>query len=526
MEQRPAEHYIRVCRQRSEADWEHAPLPFKIYRNCPIIPLSSETLECLAYDHSQGFTQSLGLLLHDIYGIHRVVHFADYLDNRDYAAPNTPVSATHRYPLSLGRAVASGGALYPGEAYLLVGPNQGLAAGLYHYDPAHHALNLLRKGDLTEVLVDGLAQPPESQPGYALVLSSAFWKNAHKYQEFSYRLEALDVGCLLAQVQLVAERYGLKPALHFRYLDHAMNRLLGVNSTEESVYAIITLEAALPEATPFRSRDSARAVPHPYPGAEPPETLEQYVALSRWPLLDATHRAALIESRAEFGVLGAMPPLVPPESVDLAFELPEVKYTFSRGDVGRRHSSHPLQFRPRPLTREQLAMLLEMGLRGYRGDLEGEVPMLAHTLLYCVINHVEGIPPGIYVYDATQHLLRQIRACEVHQILQATQIGPWVNAANLSLCMIPVGNYAAGFQVYGDRWYRIQNMEAGMITQRMYLAAAAAGLGCRASLTYRDEAADALLGLPDGYTCLIQVFISPLESAAQEFGRYERFITW
>jgi len=35
---------------------------------------------------------------------------------------------------------------------------------------------------------------------------------------------------------------------------------------------------------------------------------------------------------------------------------------------------------------------------------------------------------------------------------------------------------------YGNRWYRMQNMEAGIIAQRLYLAAAALKLGCRASL--------------------------------------------
>ncbi|HEY1388691.1 MAG TPA: SagB/ThcOx family dehydrogenase, partial [Ktedonobacterales bacterium] len=248
--------------------------------------------------------------------------------------------------------------------------------------------------------------------------------------------------------------------------------------------------------------------------------------LSRWPLLEAIHRESHIQARTDLGTSGAITPLALPATADLAFELPAMKHKHARVDAGSRRSSWPVQFRPRPLTLEQLALVLQSGQRGYRGDLDGEVPMLVHTLLYCVINHVEGIPPGIYAYDAPQHLLRQIRAGEFHQALQATQAGLLVNAANLSLCVIPVGNYMSGFRAYGDRWYRIQNMEAGMIAQRMYLAAAATGLGCRASLSYRDEAADALLGLPEGYTSLLQVLISPLDSAAQEYGRHDVPITW
>jgi SagB-type dehydrogenase family enzyme len=143
-----------------------------------------------------------------------------------------------------------------------------------------------------------------------------------------------------------------------------------------------------------------------------------------------------------------------------------------------------------------------------------------------VINHVEGIPSGIYLYEPEQRLLRLVRAGECHQALQATQAGSWVNVTNLSLGIVPVGNYAAGFAVYGDRWYRIQNMEAGMVAQRLYLAAAASGLGCRASLSYSDAAADALLGLPEGYTSLIQILLSSQDPAAQERGRYELSISW
>jgi SagB-type dehydrogenase family enzyme len=522
MEVRPAAAYIRVCRQRSNPDWDHAPLPFKFYRDGPRIPLSRETLEALAHDDAL-LPRSLGLLLHEIYGMVRAVHYADDVQGLSEDKPIATASAARPYTLRLGRTVASGGARYPGELYLLTGRGQAHAAGVYHYDPAHHALDLLRAGDFAGALLDGLAQPPESRLEYALLYSAVPWKNAFKYQEFSYRLLALDIGCLLAQTQVIAEQHTVEPTLHLRFLDHRMNDLLGLDSLAESVYAIMTFEAPSAQLAP---RQAPQAFREPSADTALPETLERYEPLSRWPLLEAVHRASQIQTHTVMREQGALSPLARPAASDVALQLPAVVYRYARGHAGRRRSSDPVQFRPRPLTIEQLALLLQVGYRGYRGDLDRQAPTLAHTLLYCVINHVEGIPSGIYLYEPEQRLLRLVRAGECHQALQATQAGSWVNVTNLSLGIVPVGNYAAGFAVYGDRWYRIQNMEAGMVAQRLYLAAAASGLGCRASLSYSDAAADALLGLPEGYTSLIQILLSSQDPAAQERGRYELSISW
>jgi SagB-type dehydrogenase family enzyme len=530
MEQRPAEVYRRLCRQRAESDWEHAPLPFKLYRDCPRIPLGAETLEALSRDGGHAPSFSPGLLLHDIYGMVRVIHQAHDVASTVEDTPLAMARPTRPYSFRLGRVVASGGALYPTELYLLVGPGQSLAAGLYHYDPAHHALDRLRAGDFTHTFLDGLAEPPRSRVEYALLFSAAFWKDAFKYQEFSYRLQGLDIGCLLAQAQLVAEQRQLEPTLHYRFVDQRMNHLLGLDSLKESVYAIMTFEGTLARLSSRRTPKDVREASSDTIDTMQLRTLEQYEPLSRWPLLEAVHRASQREARTDLYAQGALAPIARPVTSDLAIELPAAPYRYARSDAGRRRSSWPVQFRPRPLPLEQLALLLQVGHQGYRGDLGGETTSLAHTLLYCVINHVEGLSPGIYRYevDQEQHrrLLRLVRAGEFHQALQAAQIGSLVNAANLSLCIIPVGDYAAGFSVYGDRWYRMQNMEAGMIAQRLYLAGAARGLGCRANLTYRDEATDSLLALPEGYTSLIQFMVSPVDAAAQEGGRCEIPITW
>lgn len=525
-EQRPAERYIHVCRERTEPDWEHAPLTFKRYNTCARVPLSAETLTALARNQDQrSALGSLGLLLHEIYGVTRIQYQEeidrDLSDEKNLAATNLAPSS---YPFSSGRSVASGGARFPGELYVLVGPGQNLASGLYHYDPAHHILNLLRAGNFVPVLLGVLAQPPETQPAYTLLFSILFWKDAFKYQEFSYRLQSLDLGCLLAQAQIVTEHAAWRPALHFRFLDRKLNQLLGLSQLEESVYAVITLDA---DHSVSRGEQELPPEPATLLAHELPARLGHYETLHCWPLLEAVHRASCRETQADRDIIQKLPSLsLPASASEPVIELPEVTYTYRRLHASRRFSAQPLRFRSQPLTLRQLALLLQTAQRGYNGDLGGEMPGLAHTLLYCVINQVEDVPPGIYAYRGEQHRLQLIRPGDFQQVFQLTQTGADVNMRNLSLCMIPVGNYARGFPVYGDRWYRMQNMQAGMMVQRLYLAAAMSELGCRASLSYHDKQMDMLLSLPEDYTALIQVLISPLSATAYNWGWYRQMLTW
>jgi SagB-type dehydrogenase family enzyme len=147
---------------------------------------------------------------------------------------------------------------------------------------------------------------------------------------------------------------------------------------------------------------------------------------------------------------------------------------------------------------------------------------LQHSLLYCVVNRVQNIPAGIYWYHPQKHVLQVVRAGEVGRALQTAQRGIMHNLSTVSACLFPVANYKRGFAVYGDRWYRMQNMEAGIMVQRIYLAAAAHRLGCRATLGYQVPKMDELLCLTEGNTSLIEVMIGPAQPAYQQ---YEQSLT-
>src|SRR6185503_1755400 len=228
-------------------DWGDAPGVFKLYRGRPRLSLSDATDEApVESDHGStswtgGLTRpQLGQLLSDAYGLTR----------QRWTAVNAlrRVIGTRGAALTGGRAdldtstlrpVASGGARFPAELYLVAGADTSVPAGVYHYDVAHHALVTLRDGDCTPMLAACLGAADAPRPALTILLSIFFWKNAFKYGELCYRLCSLDAGALLGQV-LAAGRHA-QPAVRYQFLDRPLDELLELDPAQESVYAAISI---------------------------------------------------------------------------------------------------------------------------------------------------------------------------------------------------------------------------------------------------------------------------------------------
>ena len=142
---------------------------------------------------------------------------------------------------SYRRFVPSGGALYPNELYVYL-KIEDLPVGVYHYDVAHHRLVLLREGNFDSYIARALGNRCDMSACFGTVfVSTMFWKNFYKYNNFAYRLQGLDAGVLIGQLLEVAKRFGFASGVYFQFLDRAINHLLGLSEEEESVYAVIPL---------------------------------------------------------------------------------------------------------------------------------------------------------------------------------------------------------------------------------------------------------------------------------------------
>ncbi len=108
-----------------------------------------------------------------------------------------------------GRGTASGGGLYPVEIYWAAGPNGPLPAGLYHYASQHHAMERLLAGDPTAQVRAALGPDAAGDTDQFLLLSVKLWKNAFKYNSFSYHVVTTDIGTLVGTWNVWARSRGL-----------------------------------------------------------------------------------------------------------------------------------------------------------------------------------------------------------------------------------------------------------------------------------------------------------------------------
>jgi SagB-type dehydrogenase family enzyme len=351
----------------------------------------------------------------------------------------------------LCRPVPSGGAYFPAEAYLGWTGSPRLGPGLYHYDAVHHALEQVREGNTFDRPV--------------LLLTCRVWKNAQKYGNFGYRLGCVDVGVLVGQVLGAGRRASL-------LLDVAgADRLLGLDSTVESSYAMVVADGPDPLASTAVEAGTL---------ADRGLDLDRQLVPLVHPDTVALHRAA-----------SAAPPVTgtgAPGGAVLAV-LPWLSRGGSAAD-----------FQPGRLCRDQLVTVLAAAAKPALTDVTA-----APLSLWCVVTAADGVAPGAYRFDDGRLVPCGVAdaACRLMDVVP--NLDPRMLFGGASVFV--VGGYDAGVADVGARWYRVVNMLAGMAVQRVYRAAAAEGLGARACLGYDAPRVDALLGLPSDQTALAQVLV-------------------
>lgn len=492
-----------------QVDWEDAPLPYKLYRGLPVFPFSAEVPLALAGRDKPAPVSSreIGHFLWYVYGLGQLSQSVPALDSGEQAVGSMQ---------SYRRFVPSGGSLYPSELYVYLKMND-LPAGVYHYDVAHHRLVALREGNFDSYLTRALGTGCDMEACFgAVFVSTMFWKNFFKYYHFAYRLQGLDAGVLIGQLLEVAKRFGIATGVCFQFLDRAVNHLLGLSDQEESVYAVIPLSTE-PARTWFaRGNDKERDLTATELCKELAVVQHDHYVRSRnikeYPMLIKMNEASKLESLASFRQIGWEQKNVSRKSEAVA--LPRVKrLSYDLATVCRKRYSPEKDFVLSMVSQVQLATLLQETTASfsYRNDVDGanEEPDPRVKLYGCLYN-VEGIPDGAYCYDSVSHALLPMRHGDQRRILQQGMSMDNVNLFQVPLCFHVAGSKDHLQTALGYRGYRIQQMEAGMLVQRILLAASAISMGGHPLLGYDADICDEIYKMtPLGKTSLIQVPVGP-----------------
>lgn len=132
------------------------------------------------------------------------------------------------------RFYPSAGGKYPLEAYLIVkNKSENLPAGVYHYDPVDHVLQILPSDEKFSDFSKLTGQENLHNAGAAILITGVMSRVIPKYGERSYKYALIEAGAAMQSMCLVAasEKITVTPVslLHDMYVE----RLLHIDGTNE-----------------------------------------------------------------------------------------------------------------------------------------------------------------------------------------------------------------------------------------------------------------------------------------------------
>ncbi|WP_283152619.1 SagB/ThcOx family dehydrogenase [Guptibacillus hwajinpoensis] len=481
-----------------EVNWDDAPLPFKIYRHLPEYALAHDVPFAIQESsfHPTPDLKTIGYFLWYVYGLSQISQTAFPSDKGGESTET--MQSFRRFP-------PSGGGLYPSELYLYLKLDE-LPNGIYHYDVAHHRLLLLRKGHFDSYLSSALGSSSHLSSCFgAVIITTMFWKNFFKYNNFSYRLQGLDAGALIGQLLEVSKCFRFYPKVHFQFLDSAINHLLGLEELEESTYAVIPLSKhnIVHEEAPGEC--SAVELVKEIPKIKPTHYQRSQNVLP-FPEIAQLHHATLLEST---GLIRGLKKSEEKFEDKPKIALPKAReITKDLAHVCQNRYSPEMDFNGQRIDQIQLASLLKEStdFYAYANDLDKEENQLPRVSIYGCFYHVEGIPNGAYRYDPTSHSLLTIKEGDFRLDLQAGMSLHNVNLHQVPICLHLVGDRTYHKAELGYRGYRIQHMEAGMLLQRLLLTASALGMNGHPLLGFDINGCDDIYELEAAQkTTIIQI---------------------
>jgi SagB-type dehydrogenase family enzyme len=381
------------------------------------------------------------------------------------------------------RTAPSAGALFATELYVAARAVDRLAAGLWHYDAEANALENLRSGVLEGSALGLGADVVPGDVSTLVVATAVFGRTAHKYRDRTYRYVLVDLGHALENLRVAAQQVGVRAELAAHFDEPRAAATLGVDQSQEGVLAVVVL----------RRQQAARPAPTDRNAAAPAWQPAAVSAPGSAPLslTEAMHQASSLRASVPQTRAPATPASTPPPPPTRTHALPPPPAM--RVDwlalIAQRRSRR--RFARRALSLEDLSFVL--------AQMAQPAGLLSSAVRIDVVTPaVHGLEPGAWRYDSAAHALRlrrqhgdALRRRARAAALDQDVVGDAAAVFVLSIDRAVLAADAAG----PARGYRHALIEAGLIGERVYLAAGARGLAaCAVGAFYDDEAA-ALVGI-------------------------------
>jgi SagB-type dehydrogenase family enzyme len=440
------------------------PIPYKRYKSATQIklPLDKQSSTISALDAISNNTKSeYANIIPDINTLSRILFFSG------------GITKTLKFP-SLGeiefRAASCTGALYHIEIYIVCSNISGLEAGVYHFNPQNLSLTVLRKGDYRKILANATASEPfTSTAPIMLVFTDIFSRNAVKYQAREYRHAFWDCGTVLSNSLAMSNTQRIPCKLILGFVDSEINSLLGLDAKKEATLAILSLG------------HSSQEIPIPPPLSEPvkAEPLEQDMNLFA---INEIHESSSLTDRKEVSSWrqqntqdAHQKSAKSIENMENAFSEDSIETVILRRGSTRKFSHDTISL-------EQLSTILKRSTSGIISDFEEE----SINDIYLIANAVDGLKQGSYFYNKEHSSLEILQKGDFRDVsghLGLDQSLP----RDASVTIFFMVNLQKILEYFGNRGYRVAQLDASIIGGRMYLASYAIHIGATGLTFYDDE---------------------------------------
>lgn len=487
----------RYARALGYMDWANQPLPYRLYEGAKKIPLP------LNHDGSPAPYSAL---------------------SQSIKTPTLPISLTSiaaMLQISLGlsawkqyggsewalRINPSSGNLHPTECYLLLPELELQPASSMHYNPYINSLEKLAE------IPESKAQPLNSHPGFALVLTSIPWRESWKYGERAYRYCQHDLGHALAALHTACNINGWKMQLMTAIEPQTAQQLLGFAQLQEhpaeKEWAECVCWISCEEGDIATINNSLKSLTDLHYEHQPNQLSNTH---ADWPIIDNL-----------FDTLHPLP-----------FALPEIKTGTNRStrideqNVSCTNSAQSI-IRQRRSAQSFDANNSQIDLAIFLQQLQSTLPSnavpfnvlpyAAQVHLAIFVHDVNGLAPGLYLWcrnDQHLALLKEQLSAEFSwekvindQPLYLLQQGDFKAQAKAISCDQDIasdGAYSLGMLAKFSplltetpSYYPVLFWETGLIGQVLYLQAEAfslrgTGIGC-----FFDDKMHQLLGLTNDH---------------------------
>ncbi len=205
------------------------------------------------------------------------------------------------------------------------------------------------------------------------------------------------------------------------------------------------------------------------------------------------------------GAIGDMLSKKPPEPPQYKsypkaekIQLPKPEYSGMTVEEALKKRRSIRNYSTKPISKEQLSQLL-FAAQGVTGKMYGKALRTAPSAgalypfeIYVVVNNVQDLPRGIYHYSVLDHTIELVKAGDFRdQITDAGMKQETLGKSGATFILSAIFDRVR--YKYGERGMRYVYMEAGHISQNIYLQATSLGLGSVCAGAFLDEKVNQLI---------------------------------